>query len=114
LRRDPAAGRAELLEAAVLCPALADAAGPLALADLLHDSAVGEQRDAAIARCRSLGAALRGNASSWLFTWYDPAGTMHAFTYARSDDIELALDRFERIADGAPPADRRHDVAPRF
>ena len=97
LRRDAAAGRAALLEAAITCPALADAEGPLALADLLHDSPAGAQRDAAIARCRSLRAAMRGNSSSWLFTWYDAAGAMHAFPHVRPQDLEVALDRFERV-----------------
>src|SRR5262249_46984291 len=96
LRGDPVAGRAALLEAATTCPALADADGPLALADLLHDPAAGEHRDAAIARCRSLRAAMRGNSSSWLFTWYDPPGAMHAFVHARPPDLGLALDRYQR------------------
>lgn len=97
LRGDAAAGQAALFEAAVLCPALADAEGPLAAADLLHDDAAKDDRDAAIARCRSLRGALRGNSSSWLFTWYDPADTMHAFAQAPPHDLELAVDRVERF-----------------
>ena len=61
------------------------------------ESAGAAGRDAAIARCRSLRAALRGNCSSWLFTWYDPAGTMHAFAHARPQDLLLALERIERL-----------------
>jgi tetratricopeptide (TPR) repeat protein len=97
LRGDATAGRAALLEAAVTCPGLADADGPLALADLVHDPAAAEDRDAAIARCRSWRAAMRGNSSSWLFTWYDAAGTMHAFVHARPQELALVVDRFERI-----------------
>ena len=97
LRGDADAGRAALIEAAATCPALADADGPLALAELLHDGGEDDRRDAAIARCRALRAALRGNSSSWLFTWYDPAGAMQAFAHAREQDLLLALERIERI-----------------
>src|SRR5262249_17608288 len=97
LRGDAAAGRATLLQAAITCPALADAAGPLAIADLLNDPGAGEHHDVAIARCRSRRAALRGHCPSWLYPWYEGAGGMHASTGARPEDLALALDRFERI-----------------
>ena len=98
LRGDPAAGRAALLQAAALCPGLADAAGPLALADLLEaDGAPRVPRDAAIERCRSWRAALRGNAGSWLFTWYDGAGEPRAYAHASAPDLLLGLERMERI-----------------
>lgn len=97
LRGDAAAGRAALLQAAITCPALADADGPVALAAPLHDPAAAERRDDAIARCRALRAALRGNSSSWLFTWFDAQGTMHAVTHTRPSDLEMALDRLERL-----------------
>ncbi len=97
LRRDAAEGRAALLRAATMCPGLADADGPLALAGSLLDPASGRGRDDAIARCRSLRAAMRGNASSWLFTWHDRAGAMHAFVGARAQGMETALDYLERI-----------------
>ncbi len=112
LRGDAAAGRAALLEAAITCPALADADGPLALADVLHDPAAGAHRDAAIARCRSLRAAMRGNSSSWLFTWYDSAETMHAFAHAHAEDLELALDRLARIPNPVRPAEPHRAIAP--
>ena len=110
LRGDSVAGRAALLDAAAMCPGLGDAEGPLALANVINDPAAGEQRDAAIARCRSLRAAMRGNASSWLFTWYDATGAMHAFPHAPPQDVELALERFDRIDDGVRPD--RHTAAP--
>jgi hypothetical protein len=37
---------------------------------------------------------------------------MHAFTHARPDDLELALDRFERIPDPTRPAGHGGAVAP--
>jgi tetratricopeptide (TPR) repeat protein len=100
LRGASADGRAALLQAVALCPGLFGtvAGGEAALVDLLGggESSIG-QRDAAIELCRSSRAAMRGNASSWLFTWFDHAGELRAFAHLPAPDMLLALQRLGRI-----------------
>lgn len=92
-------GRAALLQASALCPGLlyANSIEPLTLDDLLRDDAGTGRRDAAITFCRSLRVAMRGNASSWLFTWFDQAGELHAYGHMSAPDLLLGLQRLERI-----------------
>ena len=103
LTDEPAEARVALLQALALCPGLARtaAASPPGLAEILLDARrpTRPERDALLDWCRALRAAMRGNASSWLFTWFDTNGAMRGFRRLPYNDLAQAIETIGRLAE---------------
>jgi hypothetical protein len=65
---------------------------------LEHRAPTAGEREALVAWCRVLRSAVGGNASSWLYTWFDAAGAFRAFQGVPAPDLHKALLTTERIA----------------
>lgn len=99
--RDDESAHDALLQAIALCPGLITTATDprdAPVAPLLEQrTPTAGERDALVAWCRTLRSALGGNASSWLYTWFDAAGAFRAFQGVPAGDLQLALLSTERI-----------------
>jgi hypothetical protein len=108
-QRADGSARHALLQAIAFCPGLATtitAPGDVPVALLLeHRTPTASEREALIAWCQAMRHALGGNASSWLYTWFDAEGTFRAFPGVPAADLHLALRSTERIVrrEGALP-----------
>lgn len=106
-QREDGAARQALLRAIALCPGIVTTIAPsdAPIAALLEQRPpTAGERDALIAWCQAMRSALGGNASSWLYTWFDAQGAFRAFPGVPASDLRLALQSTERIV--------RHNAAP--